>query len=133
MGPRNYSCTNNSHITISDNWLRTSAVIHNVLGKSQEERVQDVYLSLHTVYDRPSQSLLIPSTPQHSSILTKSTKFEEFNISFGRIMSSRNAHVLIGEDFNCGDIEWSTMQGPQRVQKRHTQQELLDIISVSNA
>ena len=22
------SCTNNSHITISDNWLRTSAVIH---------------------------------------------------------------------------------------------------------
>ena len=30
MGPRNYSCTNNFHITISDNWLRTSAVIHNV-------------------------------------------------------------------------------------------------------
>ena len=29
-GPRNYSCTNNSHITISDNWLRTSAIIHNV-------------------------------------------------------------------------------------------------------
>ena len=28
MGPRHYSCTNNSHITISDNWLRTSAVIH---------------------------------------------------------------------------------------------------------
>ena len=30
VGPRNYSCTNNSHITISDNWLCTSAVIHNV-------------------------------------------------------------------------------------------------------
>ena len=28
MDPRNYSCTKNSHITISDNWLRTSAVIH---------------------------------------------------------------------------------------------------------
>ena len=28
--PRYYSCTNNSHITISDNWLRTSAVINNV-------------------------------------------------------------------------------------------------------
>ena len=27
MGPCNYSCTNNSHITISNNWLRTSAVI----------------------------------------------------------------------------------------------------------
>ena len=25
--PRNYSCTNNSRITVSDNWLRTSAVI----------------------------------------------------------------------------------------------------------
>ena len=29
VGPRNYSCTN-FHITISDNWLRTSAAIHNV-------------------------------------------------------------------------------------------------------
>ena len=29
-GPRNYSYTNNSQITISDNWLRMSAVIHNV-------------------------------------------------------------------------------------------------------
>ena len=28
MAARIYSCTNNSHITISDNWLRTSAVIH---------------------------------------------------------------------------------------------------------
>ena len=37
---------------------------------------------------------------------------EEFNISLGRIMSNRNAHVLIGGDFNCGDIEWSTMQVP---------------------
>ena len=52
---------------------------------------------------------------------------EEFNISLGRIMSNRNAHVLIGGDFNCGDIEWSTMQVPHRVQKRQTQQ-LLDII-----
>ena len=28
--PRNYSCTHNSRITVSDNWLCTSAVIHNV-------------------------------------------------------------------------------------------------------
>ena len=28
--PRNYSCTNNSRITISDNWLRSRAVIHYV-------------------------------------------------------------------------------------------------------
>ena len=43
-------------------------------------------------------------------------------------MSNRNAHVLIGRDFNCGDIEWSTMQVPHGVQKRQTQQQLMDII-----
>ena len=53
---------------------------------------------------------------------------EEFTISLGRIMSNRNARVLIGGDFNCGDIEWSTMQVPHEVQKRQTQQQLLDII-----
>ena len=42
-------------------------------------------------------------------------------------MSNRNAHVLIG-DFNCGDIEWSHMKVPQGVQKRQSQQQLLDII-----
>ena len=43
-------------------------------------------------------------------------------------MSNRNAHALIGGDFNCGDIEWSTMQVIHGVQKRQTQQQLLDII-----
>ena len=43
-------------------------------------------------------------------------------------MSYRNAHVLIGGDFNCGDIEWSTVQVPHGVQKRQTQQQLLVII-----
>ena len=32
----------------------------------------------------------------------------EFNSSLPRIMSNRNAHVLVGGDFNCGDIEWNT-------------------------
>ena len=41
-------------------------------------------------------------------------------------MSNRNAHVFIGGDFNCGDIEWSTM--PQGVLKRQTLQHFLDII-----
>ena len=27
-------------------------------------------------------------------------------------MSYRNAHVLVGGDFNCSDIEWSHMQVP---------------------
>ena len=43
---------------------------------------------------------------------------EEFNSSLSRIMSNRNAHVLVGGDFNCGDIEWSHMQVPHGVQKR---------------
>ena len=53
---------------------------------------------------------------------------EEFNSSLSRIMSNRNAHFLVGEDFNCGDIEWSHMQVPHGVQKRQSQQQLLDII-----
>ena len=53
---------------------------------------------------------------------------EELNSSLSRIMSNRNAHVLIGGDFNCGDIEWSHMKVPQGVQKRQSQQQLLDII-----
>ena len=43
-------------------------------------------------------------------------------------MSNGNAHVLVGGDFNCGDIEWIHMQVPQWVQKRQSQQQLLDII-----
>ena len=42
---------------------------------------------------------------------------EEFNSSLSRIMSNRNAHVLVGGDFNCCGIEWSPMQVPQGVQK----------------
>ena len=53
---------------------------------------------------------------------------EEFNSSLSRIMSNRNAHVLVGGDFNCGDIEWSHMQVPHGVQKRQSQQQILDII-----
>ena len=52
---------------------------------------------------------------------------EEFNSSLSRIMSNRNAHVLVGGDFNYGDIEWSHMQIPHEVQKRQSQQQLLDI------
>ena len=53
---------------------------------------------------------------------------EEFNTSLGRIMSNRNSHVLIGGDFNYGDIECSTMQVTPGAHKRQTQQQLLDII-----
>ena len=30
---------------------------------------------------------------------------EEFNSSLSRIMLNQNAHVLVGADFNCGDIQ----------------------------
>ena len=43
-------------------------------------------------------------------------------------MSNVNARVLVSGDFNCGDIEWSSMQLPQRVPKRQTQLYLLYII-----
>ena len=53
---------------------------------------------------------------------------EEFNSSLSRIMSNRNAHVLVGGYFYCGDIEWSHMQVPHGVQKRQSQQQFMDII-----
>ena len=58
----------------------------------------------------------------------RNTIVVEFNSSLSRIMSNRNALVLVGGDFNCGDIEWSHMQVPHGVQKRQSQQQLLDII-----
>ena len=42
-------------------------------------------------------------------------------------MSNKNAHVLVGGDFNCGNIEWSTMQVPEGVPNRHIQSQLLEI------
>ena len=53
---------------------------------------------------------------------------EEFNSSLSRIVSNRNAHALVGGDFNCGDIEWGHTQVPHGVQIRQSQQQLLDII-----
>ena len=51
----------------------------------------------------------------------------EFNQSLTRIMPNKNAHVLVGGDFNCGDIEWSTMQVPEGVPQRPIQCQLLEI------
>ena len=42
-------------------------------------------------------------------------------------MSNKNAHVLVGGVFNCGNIEWSTMQVPERVPNRRVQCQLLEI------
>ena len=42
-------------------------------------------------------------------------------------MSNKKAHVLVGGDFNCGNIEWSTMQVPEGVPNRRVQGQLLEI------
>ena len=43
-------------------------------------------------------------------------------------MSNKNSHVLTGGDFNRGNIEWSTMQVPERVPNRRVQSQLLEIV-----
>ena len=60
--------------------------------------------------------------------LTEKEYLEAFNISLTRIMSNKNAHVLVGGDFNCGNIEWSTMQVPEGVPQRQVQSQLLEIV-----
>ena len=40
--------------------------------------------------------------------------------------SNKNAHVLVGVDFNCGNIEWSTI--PEGVPNRRVQSQLLAIV-----
>ena len=37
-------------------------------------------------------------------------------------------YVLLGGDFNCGNVEWSTMQVPEGVPQRHVQCQLLGVI-----
>ena len=59
---------------------------------------------------------------------TEKDYLEAFNISLTRIMSNKNAHVLVGGDFNCGNIEWSTMQVPEGVPQRQVQSQLLEIV-----
>ena len=43
-------------------------------------------------------------------------------------MTNKNAHVLLGGDFNCGNVEWSTMQVPEGVPQRQVQCQLLELI-----
>ena len=59
---------------------------------------------------------------------TEKEYLEAFNISLTRIMSNKNVHVLVAGDFNCGNIEWSTMQVPEGVQQRQVQSQLLEIV-----
>ena len=43
-------------------------------------------------------------------------------------MSNKNARIRFGGDFNCGNIEWSTMQVPEGVPNRRVQNQLLEIV-----
>ena len=42
-------------------------------------------------------------------------------------MANKNADVLVGGDFNCGNIEWGTMQVPEGVPNRRVQNHILEI------
>ena len=55
-------------------------------------------------------------------------RYKAFNSSLTRIMSNNNAHVLVGGDFNCGNIDWNTMQVPEGVPQRQVQSQLLEIV-----
>ena len=59
---------------------------------------------------------------------TEKEYLEAFNISLTRIMSNKNVHVLVRGDFNCGNIEWSTVQVPEGVPQRQGQSQLLEIV-----
>ena len=74
---------------------------------------------------RPINNLSVVWGHSQKCIDRTSKHFE--TLSFYPILWGK-AHVFIGGDFNCGDIEWSTMQVPHAVQKQQTQQPLLDII-----
>ena len=43
-------------------------------------------------------------------------------------MANKNAHVLVGGDFNSRNIEWSTMHVPEVVSQRQVQSQLLEIV-----
>ena len=55
-------------------------------------------------------------------------RYKAFNSSLTRIMSNNNANVLVRGDFNCGNIDWSTMQVPEGVPQRQVQSQLLEIV-----
>ena len=59
---------------------------------------------------------------------TEKEYLEAFNRSLTRIMSNKKAHVLVGGDFNCGNIVWSSMQVPEGLPQRHVQSQLLEIV-----
>ena len=52
----------------------------------------------------------------------------ELNESLTMIMAYKNAHVFLGGDFNCRNVEWSTMQVPEGVPQRQVQCQLLELI-----
>ncbi len=49
--------------------------------------------------------------------ITDPAYLEQLNTSLQRIMSNRNANILVGGDFNCGDIDWERMHVPTGAQK----------------
>ena len=62
--------------------------------------------------------------PNHKPEIEKEY-LKAFNRSLTRIMSNKNAHVLVWSDFNCWNTTWSTMQVPEGVPNMRVQNQLL--------
>ena len=53
---------------------------------------------------------------------------DQLSSSIKQIMAYKNSHVLIGGDFNCGDIYWNKLYVPLRMPMRQVQSHLVDIV-----
>ena len=66
--------------------------------------------------------------PPNHKLETEKEYLEAFNRSLTRIMSNKKCTCTGWGDFNCGNIEWSTMQVPEGVPNRRVQNQLLEIV-----
>ena len=60
--------------------------------------------------------------------ITDPEYLDQLNSSLKRIMAYKNSHVLIGGDFNCGDIDWNKLYVPLGMPRRQVQSHLVDIV-----
>ena len=106
-------------ILANESWLtpeiKNSEIFPDSFDAVRKDRASDAHGGVFIAF---KHDLLCTETLELDEYL------EELNSSLSRIMSNRDAHVLVGGDFNCGDIEWSHMQVPHGVQKRQSQQQL---------
>ena len=60
--------------------------------------------------------------------ITDQESLDQLNSSLKRIMAYKSSHVLIGGDFNCGDIGWNKLYVSLGMPRRRVQSHLVDIV-----